>query len=232
MSLFIDLVETFELPALTYNTYDAKIEGLLNSFPKLEGNDKYRTVLPHKYPKTANDYVSMKFCIIGRFPVYGIYNRRDLQLIAVCVEGTLFAIDGCDLNPNFVPDLTFHKVHLNIKHSSRRVRECLSYTMTSMCYAISTLSLGYTQEKKNEWTEAILLLMGMTTHAVRLDPVRTVVGCGLYLEGDAKNLPTMYCLRLMNIWGPIHQGRRLFLFLQILRQEWRIIFLLDVTRFH
>lgn len=77
-----------------------------------------------------------------------------------------------------------------------------------MCYAISTLSLGYTQEKKNEWTEAILLLEGMTTHAVRLKPMKTVVGWGLYLEGDAENIPAMYCLRIMNIWGQISEAIR------------------------
>lgn len=120
MSLFIDLVETFELPYLTHRTYNAKIEGLLNSFPRLEGNNKFRTVLPHKYPKTADDYVSMKLCIIGRVPVYGIYNRRDLKLIAVCVQGTLFAIDDCDLNPHLVPDLRFQRVRLNVKHSVRQ----------------------------------------------------------------------------------------------------------------
>lgn len=116
MSVFIELVETFCLPTLTEESYYDKISGLLDRYPKR--GRAFRSVLPENDPKTADDYVSMKFCTIGRVPVYGIYNKSDLQLSAVCVQGTLFAIDDCDLDPNLVPDLQFHRVILDIRHSS------------------------------------------------------------------------------------------------------------------
>ncbi|KAK1358100.1 hypothetical protein POM88_051356 [Heracleum sosnowskyi] len=62
MSRFIDLVETFEISALTSATYDEKIDGLLRRFPKYESDENFRTVLPHKFPRTADDYISLKLC--------------------------------------------------------------------------------------------------------------------------------------------------------------------------
>ncbi|KAK1369562.1 hypothetical protein POM88_035654 [Heracleum sosnowskyi] len=208
MSLFIDLVETFEMCGLTGKMYTEKIDYLLMRFPQYDGNVHYKIALPHKYPKTADDYLSMKFCAIGRLPVYGIFNKRDLQLIAVCVQGTLFAIDDCDLDPNLVPDLHFHKLDLGIPHSSLAVSQTLSCTKTSICSAISTLSLGYTPQKKDEWTDAFVLLTEITTHAVRFSCIKYHVNCGLYTKGDAQNLPGMTSLRLPRLWNQLSNAIR------------------------
>lgn len=48
-----------------------------------------------------------------------------------------------------------------------------------MCSAISTLSLGYTPQKKNEWCEAVVLLTGITSHAVRLSFMKHHVRAGV-----------------------------------------------------
>ncbi|KAK1358106.1 hypothetical protein POM88_051362 [Heracleum sosnowskyi] len=48
-----------------------------------------------------------------------------------------------------------------------------------MCSAISTLSLGYAPEKKNEWCESIVLLTGMTTQAVRFHVMRSHIQAAL-----------------------------------------------------
>lgn len=118
MSRFIDLVETFDFTALSFDTYGEKIDGLLERFPKLEKNDKFRIVLPSKFLRTADDYVSIKFCITGRHPIYGIYNRRDLDLVGVCVHGdVMYGLDDFDLHPSFVPDLKVHKLCLGINYT-------------------------------------------------------------------------------------------------------------------
>ncbi|XP_017231554.1 uncharacterized protein LOC108205934 isoform X1 [Daucus carota subsp. sativus] len=206
MSVFIELVETFCLPTLTEESYYDKISGLLDRYPKR--GRAFRSVLPENDPKTADDYVSMKFCTIGRVPVYGIYNKSDLQLSAVCVQGTLFAIDDCDLDPNLVPDLQFHRVILDIRHSSLAVSESLSYTKGTMCSAVSTLSLGYMPEKKNEWTSAIVLLSGMTTQAVRFYRMKGHVGQGLTKKARVPNIPHYRDLRLQNRWHDICKAVR------------------------
>ncbi|KAK1358114.1 hypothetical protein POM88_051370 [Heracleum sosnowskyi] len=188
MSLFIDLVETFDFHTLTGYTYPKKIDGLLKRFPKYEKNDNYRTVLPNKLPKTSDDYISMKFCTVGRLPIYGIYSRRDLNLVAVCVEGNvMYAFDDCDLHPSFVPDLKFRKVYLGIQYTPLATRETLNYTKECMCSAISTLSLGYTPEKKNEWCDAIVLLTGITSEAVRFPDMIFHIQIGLHSTTNGAN---------------------------------------------
>lgn len=182
MSRFIDLVETFDFTcsATSEESYGEKIDGLLKRYPKYEKNDRFRTVLPGKYFKTADDYISMKFCTLGRYPIYGIYSRRDLNLVGVCVHGNiLYALDDCDLHPSFVPDLQFRKLLLEIQYSPLATRETLNYTYKCICSAISTLSLGYTPQKKNEWCEALVLLTGITSQAVRFRIMKKHVRRGL-----------------------------------------------------
>ncbi|KAL8124858.1 hypothetical protein AgCh_012497 [Apium graveolens] len=208
MSSFIDLIETFELHTMTSKIYGKKIDDLLERYPRLNSYQIFRMALPQKFPKTADDYVSMKFCIIGRFPVYGVYTKNNLQLIAVCVEGTLFAIDDCDLDPNLVPDLTFFRVNLGIRHSSLAVSQSLSYTKKTMCSAISTLSLGYTLGKKDEWTDAFVLLTGMTTQAVRFCTMHSHVQYGFLHIGDAEHIPHSICLSLQPKWKQVSKAIR------------------------
>ncbi|KAK1358087.1 hypothetical protein POM88_051343 [Heracleum sosnowskyi] len=182
MSRFIDLVETFDFTSLEYSSYGKKIEGLLKRFPKYENDDRFRTVLPHKSIRTVDDYISMKFCTNGRYPIYGIYRRRDLDLVGVCVQGNImYALDNCDLHPSFVPDLNVRKLHLGIQDSHLTTRETPKYVMEFMRSAISTLSLGYMPEKKNEWCVAIVLLTGMTTQAVRFRKMKSHVADGLHI---------------------------------------------------
>lgn len=118
MSRFIDLVETFDFSTETFYTYGQKIEGLLKRFPKYENDDNFRTVLPHKFGLTADDYVSVKLCTTGRYPIHGIYSRRDFDLVGVCVPGNImYALDHCDLHPSLVPDLNVRKLRLGIQDS-------------------------------------------------------------------------------------------------------------------
>lgn len=208
MSRFIDVVESFEIRAMKAQTYREKIVGLLESFPKFERDERYRIVLPHKNPKAADDYVSMKFCLRGRPPVYGIYNRRDLELIAVCVKGILYAIDDCDLDPNLVPDLAYVRLNLGIGQSSLLVSKNLSYTKSAMCAAVSMLSLGYTPGKKDEWTDAVVLLTGMTTQAVRLSVMLDHVNSGFYEMADIYNVPHVSVLSLQANWSKISKAIR------------------------
>ncbi|KAK1357995.1 hypothetical protein POM88_051251 [Heracleum sosnowskyi] len=183
MSRFIDLVETFDFSTLTYFSYGDKIDGLLKRFPNYEKNERFRTVLPEKYFKTADDYFSIKFCTLGRYPIYGIYSRRDLNLVGVCVHGNImYALDDCDLNPSFVPDLNVRKLCLEIRYSPLAARETLNCTKKCMCSAISTLSLGYTPQKKNEWCEAVVLLTGITSQAVRFSKMKAHVQRGLLFK--------------------------------------------------
>ncbi|KAK1357938.1 hypothetical protein POM88_051194 [Heracleum sosnowskyi] len=180
MSKFIDLVETFDFTTLRYPAYAKKINGLLERFPKYEKDDRFRTVLPNKFLKTVDDYISIKFCTRGRYPIHCIYDRRDLNLVAVCVQGNvLYAIDDCDLHPSFVPDLSVRKLYLGIQDTPLATRETLNYTRKCMCSAISTLSLGYMPQKKNGWCEAVVLLKGITTQAVRFREMTKHVGIGL-----------------------------------------------------
>ncbi|KAK1383422.1 hypothetical protein POM88_021157 [Heracleum sosnowskyi] len=208
MSSFIDLIETFEIPALTSKIYSEKIDGLVNRFPRLNKSDEYRIVLPQKFPKTADDYVSMKFCVMGRFPVFGIYNKRDLQLIAVCVEKVLYAIDDCDLDPEFVPDLTVMNVYLGVRHSPLAVSQSLSYTKKTIYSAVSILSLGYTLDKKVEWTDAFVLLRGITTQAVRFSRMQSHVRTGFYLTPDGPHVPHPICLSLLPKWRDVSKSIR------------------------
>lgn len=79
---------------MTTTTYHEKIDGLLKRFPKYENDDNFRAVLPHKFLKTEDDFVSMKLCTRGRYPIYGIYDKWDFNLVAVCVEGNImYALD-------------------------------------------------------------------------------------------------------------------------------------------
>lgn len=210
MSSFIDLIETFEIPILTAESYGDKIDGLLNRFPRFDWIERYRIALPQKYPKTADDYVSMKFCVIGRVPVYGIYNSCDLELIAVCVEKILYAIDDyyCDLDPNLVPGLTFQRLNLGIRHSSLAVSQSLSYTKKTMCSAISMLSLGYTPDKKDEWIDAFVLLRGITTQAVRFSGMHAHVQVAFHKFPDAEHIPHEICLTIQPKWRQVSKAIR------------------------
>ncbi|KAK1358111.1 hypothetical protein POM88_051367 [Heracleum sosnowskyi] len=216
MSRFIDLVETFDFTTLRNITYREKIDGLLKRFPKYDNDERFRTVLPHKFPKTADDYVSMKLCTRGRYPIYGIYDKRDLNLVAVCVEGNImYALDDCDLHASLVPDLNVRKLHLGIQDSDLATRETPSFTKAFMCSAISTLSLGYTPEKKSEWCEAIVLLTGMTTQAVRFHKMkRHIIGGLRYVKAyDLMSYDGRYEQNDMNMalqsrWNKISKALR------------------------
>ncbi|KAK1357879.1 hypothetical protein POM88_051135 [Heracleum sosnowskyi] len=146
MSSFIDNVETFDLTTLEFDTYSDKIDGLLQRFPKYEKDDSFRTVLPDKMIKAADDYVSIKFCTRGRYPIHGIYNRRDLNLIAICVEGNvMYALDDCDLHPSFVPDLKVHKICLGIQHTPLARRD------VSLINDKDKTKRGKFRRKMNRW---------------------------------------------------------------------------------
>lgn len=117
MSLFIDLVESFDFSTITTEEYSEKIGALLDRFPKFKKDRRYRTVLPQKLAKSADDYISIKLCTQGRVPIYGIYAKMDLHLVAVCVQGIVFALDTSDFHASFVPHLKFRKVYLGIQHT-------------------------------------------------------------------------------------------------------------------
>ncbi|XP_074375193.1 uncharacterized protein LOC141716941 [Apium graveolens] len=211
MSRFIDLVETFDFTTLSFDTYGEKIDHLLKRFPKFEKNDNYRTVLPSKFLKTADDYVSIKFCTLGRYPIYGIYNSRDLDLVGVCVHGdVMYALDDFDLHPSFVPDLKVHKLCLGIQYSPLATREILSYRKNCMCSAISTLSLGFTPQKKNEWCEAIVLLAGFTTQAVRFSVMKYHVqkGIGNGFRYSGRYLLSARDRAMQNRWNKLSRAMR------------------------
>lgn len=212
MSLFIDLVETFDLRTLSSYTYSKKIEGLINRFPRFKKDCRYHTVLPQKLAQTADDYMSIKLCTAGRVPVYGIYNRNDVHLVGVCVGGTVFALHHpCnDLHPSFVPDLKFRKVDFGIQNTPFAVTETVSYTKESICSAISTFSLGYTPEKKNEWCNAIVLLVGITSQAVRFYEMKCSVKIGLQttVYDDRGIYPDSRILGLINRWNKISKAIR------------------------
>ncbi|KAK1383433.1 hypothetical protein POM88_021168 [Heracleum sosnowskyi] len=145
---------------------------------------------------------------MGRFPVFGIYNKRDLQLIAVCVEKVLYAIDDCDLDPEFVPDLTVMNVYLGVRHSPLAVSQSLSYTKKTIYSAVSILSLGYTLDKKVEWTDAFVLLRGITTQAVRFSRMQSHVRTGFYLTPDAPHVPHPICLSFLPKWRDVSKSIR------------------------
>ncbi|KAK1358300.1 hypothetical protein POM88_051556 [Heracleum sosnowskyi] len=215
MSSFIDLVETFDFTNLAYESYCEKIDGLLKRFPVYEKDDRFQTVLPSEFLRTADDYFSIKFCVIGRYPIYGIYNKRDLDLVGVCVEGdVMYALDDCDLHPSFVPDLQLHKLSLGIQYTPLATRETLNYTRKCMCSAISTLSLGYTPQKKNDWCEAIVLLTGMTSQAVRFPVMKYHVAGGLGyrtahgMEHDGRYMLFANYKALQNRWNKLSRAIR------------------------
>ncbi|KAK1358032.1 hypothetical protein POM88_051288 [Heracleum sosnowskyi] len=216
MSRFIDLIETFDFTSLDYGSYGEKIDDLVKRFPKYENDDRFRTVLPNKFNKTVDDYVSMKFCIKGRYPIYGIYSRRDFNLVGVCVHGNImYALDDCDLHPSFVPDLNVRKLYLGIQYTPLATRETLNYTKKCMRSAISTLSLGYTPQKKNEWCEAVVLLTGMTSQAVRFCKMKDHVQSGLLYttardtaEHDGRYVLDVSDIALQNRWNKVSKAIR------------------------
>ncbi|KAK1358113.1 hypothetical protein POM88_051369 [Heracleum sosnowskyi] len=214
--LFIDLVEIFDFTTLRNIPYREKIDGFLQRFPKYENDESFQTVLPHKFPKTADDYVSVKLWTRGRYPIYGIYDKRDFNLVVVCVEeNIMYDLDDCDLHASLVPDLNVRKLHLGIQDSDLATRETPSFTKAFMCSAISTLSLGYTPEKKSEWCEAIVLLTGMTTQAVRFHKMkRHVIGGLRYVKAyDLMSYDGRYEQNDMNMalqsrWNKISKALR------------------------
>ncbi|XP_074375195.1 uncharacterized protein LOC141716943 [Apium graveolens] len=209
MSRFINLVETFDFTTLSFETYGEKIDDLLKRFPKFEKDDNYRTVLPSKFLKTADDYVSIKFCTLGRYPVYGIYNSRDLDLVGVCVHGdVMYALDDFDLHPSFVPDLKVHKLCLGIQYSPLATRETVSYTKNCMCSAISTLSLGFTPQKKNEWCEAIVLVSGLTTQAVRFSEMKYFAQKGIGFGYKGRYTLPVREIAVQNRWNKLSRAMR------------------------
>lgn len=215
MSRFIDLVETFDFSSLTLEPYGEKIDGLLKRFPKYDKDDRLRTVLPSKFVRTADDFVSIKLCTKGRFPIYGIYSKRDFNLVGVCVPGdVLYALDDFDLDPSFVPDLKVHKLCLGIQYTPLATRQILNYTRYCMCSAISTLSLGYTPQKKNEWCEAIVLLTGMTSQAVRFCVMKDHVQNGLKyvtphgMEHDGRYALSARYIALPTRWNKLSKAIR------------------------
>lgn len=68
------------------------------------------------------------------------------------------------------------------------VSQSLSYTKKTISSAVSILSLGYTSGKKDEWTDAFVLLRGITTQAVRFCSMQSHVQSGFYLTPDAPNV--------------------------------------------
>lgn len=83
-----------------------------------------------------------------------------------------------------------------------------------MCSAISTLSLRYTPVK-NEWCEAIVLLSGMTTQAVRFHVTKRHIQGGLrYLRTydsvtyDGRYEQNDMNLAMQNRWNKISKAIR------------------------
>lgn len=63
-------------------------------------------------------------------------------------------------------------------------------------------------EKKNEWTDAIVLLRGMTTQAVRFRNMKGHVGQGLTIKAHVPHIPHYRDLRLHNRWHDISKAVR------------------------
>ncbi|KAK1357741.1 hypothetical protein POM88_050997 [Heracleum sosnowskyi] len=209
MSKFIDNVETFDFTTDQY--YSEKIDGLLKRFPKYEKDDRFRTVLPDRIIKTADDFISMKFCTRGRVPIHVIYNRRDFNLIGVCVETIMYLLDdaSCHFHSSFVPDLKVRKVVLGIQDTPLATHETLNYTKQSICSAISTLSLGYMPEKKNEWCDAIVLLIGMTSQAVRFHNMNNQIRIGMNITSNVNRFElSNILLATQNRWNKISKAIR------------------------
>lgn len=78
-----------------------------------------------------------------------------------------------------------------------------------MCSAISTLSLGYKPEKKTEWCDAIVLLRGMTTQAVRFPDMNYHILTGLHRRSNVNRfeLDNLY-LAAQNRWNKISKAIR------------------------
>ncbi|XP_074324958.1 uncharacterized protein LOC141716687 isoform X2 [Apium graveolens] len=210
MSLFIDLVETFDFTTLTRKQYSEKIDALLNRFPRFKKDCRYRTVLPQKLAKSADDYISIRLCTKGRVPIHGIYAKMDLNLVAVCVQGIVFALDSTDFHASFVPDLVFRKVYLGIQHTPLAVTRTVSYTKETMCCAISTLSLGYSPQKKFQWCNAIVLLAGITSQAARFTEMKRHIehGINVVIFGRGGFYPESALLGIFSRWNKISKAVR------------------------
>lgn len=88
------------------------------------------------------------------------------------------------------------------------VSESLSYTKHTISSAASTLSLGYALEKKDEWTDAFVLLRGITTQAVRFTYMQSHVMTGFYKRPDAAHVPFPNCLSLIPKWRQVSKAVR------------------------
>ncbi|KAK1378586.1 hypothetical protein POM88_025330 [Heracleum sosnowskyi] len=73
---------------------------------------------------------------------------------------------------------------------------------------VSTLSLGYTLDKKVEWTDAFVLLRGITTQTVRFSRMQSHVLTGFYLTPDAPHVPHPICLSLLPKWRDVSKSIR------------------------
>lgn len=86
----------------------------------------------------------------------------------------------------------------------------VSYTKETMCCAISTLSLGYSPQKKFHWCNAILLLTGITSQAARFTEMKRHVESGLNVEiiGRGGFFPDSKVLGVFSRWNKISKAIR------------------------
>ncbi|KAK1392465.1 hypothetical protein POM88_011521 [Heracleum sosnowskyi] len=73
---------------------------------------------------------------------------------------------------------------------------------------VSTLSLGYTLDKKVECPDAFVLLRGITTQTVRFSRMQSHVLTGFYLTPDAPHVPHPICLSLLPKWRDVSKSIR------------------------
>lgn len=85
-------------------------------------------------------------------------------------------------------------------------REMLSYTKNSLCSAISVLSLGFTPQKKNEWCEAIVLLAGFTSQAVRFSLMKYHVQKGIGFGYTGRYLLPARDRAMQNRWSKLSKA--------------------------
>lgn len=85
-------------------------------------------------------------------------------------------------------------------------REILSYTKNSLCSAISVLSLGFTPQKKNEWCEAIVLLTGFTSQAVRFSVMKYHVQKAIGFGYMGRYLVSARDRAMQNRWNKVSRA--------------------------